>query len=557
MRTVNRKVVIGAGLAGVACLALVLVLSYATRPSRSEEQHGSATRPGRLKVSQTSSGRQRDARSKARRYPTSALETESSDPKALAEPASDRDAIPDEYVLSFYDDAARDAFMALARAQGIEILDRMELGHAVRVRTGSRAQLERVLSESPPPMQWSHNFFTRVPSFPGLERERPDGPYVAFGGKSLQWLGVPRDNAQWGNGITVAVLDTGVSRHPSLADKRIPAIALVPESEEGQYTGHGTAVASLIAGTGSVPGIAPAADVLSVAVMGEDGTGDTFTLARGIAAAVDEGARVLNLSLGSRGDSFILGQAVQYALENGAVIVAATGNDAVNAVTFPAAYEGVVAVTAVDGEGRHVYFANRGPEVDIAAPGVAIRAAAPGGEVGHFSGTSAAAPLVSGAIAGLLSRNRGMTAREAADILLANGNDMGAPGPDPVYGRGVLDMGRVENRDTAGIYDIALGPPHVPTDTETPALVLYVQNRGTEPLPAVDMPVEIDGVPSTAHFYNIGVGETVSRRYYLDPTQVSSEGVRLTYSAEIDGPDDALPGNNARKQVRVGFTPTP
>lgn len=534
---------------------MFLVLNYITRPLRGTTRDRDAEQISRLGVSRAPSGRSRHAMVEGLHYPPPGESPTEDETAASTGPSSDWDAILDEYVLSFYDDAARDAFIELARAKGIEVLDVIGLGHSVRIRSTSRRLLEQVLSESPPPTQWSHNYYVRSPLPSDLERQTPDGPYTGFGNMSLQWLGVPRNNALWGVGVTVAVLDTGVSLHPALAGSRISQIDFIEDTGDGAYAGHGTAVASLIAGNGEVDGIAPAADILSVKLMGDDGTGDTFTLAQGIVAAVDAGAQVLNLSLGTHGDSYILFEAVQYAIANGAVIVAATGNDAVNRVTYPASYEGVVAVTAVDGEGRHVYFANSGPEVDIAAPGVAVTAAATDGSVGQFSGTSAATPLVSGAIAGLLSQNPGMTGREAADILLAHGNDMGAPGTDPEYGRGVLDMGRVENRDVAGIYDVALGPPHVPAGTETPALVLYVQNRGTEILTSVDMPVEIDGVPSTVSFYDIGVGETASRLFYLDPAQISADGVHLTYSAAIDGPADRFPQNNAPREVLVGLIP--
>ena len=115
--------------------------------------------------------------------------------------------------------------------------------------------------------------------------------------------------------------------------------------------------------------------------------GDSFTLAEGIVAAVDQGAKVLSLSLGSGGEGIVLRKAVDYALKKGAVIVASAGNDALSQVTYPAAYSDVIGVSAVDAAGKLADFSNIGEGVNLAAPGIGLHSAwLDDGEV-SFSGT--------------------------------------------------------------------------------------------------------------------------------------------------------------------------
>ena len=175
--------------------------------------------------------------------------------------------------------------------------------------------------------------------------------------------------------------------------------------------------------------------------MDSDGIGDTFTVAQGIVAAADNGANIINLSLGSYGDSVVLRDAIDYANERGTSIVAATGNDGIEQVSYPAAYEKVIGVSAIDASGEFAGFSNYGDSVDIGAPGVGINTAwEQDGEV-SFSGTSAASPFVAGAIAATITRNQGYTVGQAADKVQQSALDAGAAGEDPQTGNGILQLG--------------------------------------------------------------------------------------------------------------------
>jgi hypothetical protein len=429
----------------------------------------------------------------------------------------------------------------------------MDLGHSVRIRCKDKEWLEALLKESPTSVDASPNFYARVPEKFSKVPETAESTYKTFGASSLRWLGVSGDCSSWGKGVTVAVLDTGVESSPVLAESNISRLSKLSSSTgEGEFRGHATAVASLLAGTTSdLPGVAPACKILSVQVLSADGSGDTFTLAQGIVEAVDCGARIVNLSLGTHSDCFLLEQAVEYAQQKGAIVVAAVGNDGLEGVVYPARYNGVVAVTAVDAAGKHLFFANHGSEVALAAPGLGVTAAAPKEGSVSFSGTSAAVPFVSGALAALLSQNPQMTLGEAVEVLCKYSNDAGAPGKDSETGNGILNVGWALNRNVSGIYDVTMCSPYLhPRQSKDEDMIIttYVQNRGTENLRHVQMKVSIDDVEQTLDFYDIAVGKSVGHDFRIDPEQMRRPvGVSVICAATIDGADDINPSDNINR----------
>jgi len=474
------------------------------------------------------------------------------EPSAPAEEPSS-DAIPGEYVAGFFNEQDREAFITLAVARGVEILDTFPIGHAVRVRVDSPEVLFDLFKEGPTPVEQSPNYYVRYPPPPGKDPALPDATYVGFGRKALRWMGVTGYNADWGEGITVAILDTAITQHPLIEGLEIAFMDMLdsgPVTDAGVT--HGTAVASLLAGTSrEVPGIAPAAELLNVRFLREDGSGDAFTLARAIVEAVDRDAQVINVSAGTRGNCFVMERAVEYANARNAAVVASAGNGGVEGVLYPAAYDAVVAVAAVDALGQHLFFSNRGPEVDIAAPGIAVSAAGPDGTVTNFSGTSAATPFVSGAVAAIMSKKPNLSAGEAVAILYANCDDEGAPGMDEELGHGILNMKRVLDREVGGIYDVAVGLPHVrapsPGDTSI-EVVAFVENRGTEELDKVVLHVEINEEKFTRDFYALSAGETASEEFRADFAAIEDSGTftAIVY-AVIDGITDVSPLNNGVK----------
>jgi subtilisin family serine protease len=207
-------------------------------------------------------------------------------------------------------------------------------------------------------------------------------------------------------------------------------------------------VASIIAGSLNkvgMAGVAPQATILPVSALDPAGYGDSSTVARGIIAAADAGARVINLSLGGPDKDPVLDQACAYAFAKGSVVVAAGGNSYLtgNRVQYPAGSPNVLAVASVDRTGNPSGFSNTGPHIDIAAPGEGVLAAIPGAGYDVESGTSFAAPHVAAALALVLSANPALNAAEASSVVqMTAADDISGNGRDDQLGQGIVRADR-------------------------------------------------------------------------------------------------------------------
>ncbi len=232
--------------------------------------------------------------------------------------------------------------------------------------------------------------------------------------------------------VRVGMIDTPVERHPALGRVRLTTQDY--GSSQQAPASHGTAVASLLARNG-------AASIAAVNVF--RGSADApFTspdaLVRAIGWLVAERVSVINISLtGPR--NAVLDQIIARAARTGHLIVAAAGNGGPTAApAYPAALPDVIAVTAVDANRRIYRYANQGAYVRLAARGVGISAAAPGGRSATYSGTSFATPLVAVRLSRCLGTNGG-TVRGCISALEREAIDLGSPGPDPIYGHGLIE----------------------------------------------------------------------------------------------------------------------
>ncbi|OGN97195.1 MAG: hypothetical protein A2Z77_06410 [Chloroflexi bacterium RBG_13_51_36] len=201
--------------------------------------------------------------------------------------------------------------------------------------------------------------------------------------------------------INIAILDTGVDLdHPDLANKIISNVNFSGSPTVDDVCGHGTHVAGIAAamtnnGIG-VAGLGYSAAIMNVKVMGDSGTGTYSAIASGIIWAADNGADVINMSLGGSSASSILQDAVNYAWSKGAVVVAAAGNGGSTAPMYPACYTDCMAVAATDAIDGKASWSNYGDWVDVAAPGVCIYSTLKDNNYGYKSGTSMASPHVAG-----------------------------------------------------------------------------------------------------------------------------------------------------------------
>ncbi|MET9831923.1 type VII secretion-associated serine protease mycosin [Streptomyces sp. NPDC006385] len=287
--------------------------------------------------------------------------------------------------------------------------------------------------------------------------------------RARQWaLSAMHTQEAWqttkGEGVTVAVLDTGVDAdHPDLAGNVLDGKDMVgfgAERGDRVWARHGTAMAGIIAGHGhgagngdGVMGVAPEAKILPVRVILEDGDPARAkarstrgnALAEGIRWAADHGADVINLSLGDDSKSAHPeageDEAVQYALRKGAVVVASAGNggEKGDRISYPAAYPGVIAATAVDRFGTRASFSTRRWYATVSAPGVDVVIADPDHKYYEGWGTSAAAAFVSGAVALIKAAHPGLTPAQIKKLLEDTARDAPADGRDDSRGYGFID----------------------------------------------------------------------------------------------------------------------
>jgi hypothetical protein len=392
---------------------------------------------------------------------------------------------PSEVILRFPSEETYEDFLfSMAGSQKIHLLDQLDRLRAIRLGYDEWTDLSDLLAEE---NVIAYDSLPTVPAPAAVGGAYQKG-LVGIGDGLLARVGVTSDPSNWGAGVKIAVLDTGITPHPALPGFS-RSIEITPFPKDLSKTrGHGTAVASLIASNDpAAPGLAPAAELISIRVADESGKADSFALAAGILAAVDAGVQLINISMGTTEDNPLIKEAVLYADAQHVLIVAASGNSSQAEATYPAAYPCVISVGAVDARGEHLEFSNYGSFLSMTAPGYAIHTAWPGNRYATISGTSASAPVVTGAIAATMSSGSGITmsARQAAETVMKYSNEAGIPGPDSEFGFGILDMGRVMNRNTPGIVDAAITHQQI-VKSGDPAgsdeIQVTVQNRGTAPL---------------------------------------------------------------------------
>lgn len=270
--------------------------------------------------------------------------------------------------------------------------------------------------------------------------------------QTLPW-GVDKIDAELatgkGAGVTVCVVDTGIDQdHPDLqanlvGGKNFVAKGLVVDPTKwDDDNGHGTHVAGTVAAldnTIGVVGVAPQASLLAAKVLNRQGSGYLSDVIAGIDYCVQSGAKVVSMSLGTSSDVQTMHDAVDAAYASGVLLVAAAGNDYGGAVSYPAAYSSVIAVSATDSNNNLASFSNVGPEVELAAPGVSILSTWKGGGYATASGTSMSTPHVSGVVALAMEANPLMTNAEIRALLQSTANDLGAAGKDNLFGYGLVD----------------------------------------------------------------------------------------------------------------------
>ncbi|MBI3671577.1 S8 family peptidase [Candidatus Azambacteria bacterium] len=257
-----------------------------------------------------------------------------------------------------------------------------------------------------------------------------------------------------GSGVKVAVLDTGIDlTHPDLAANIKGGFNTInPASSANDDNGHGTHVAGIIGALNNsigVVGVAPNVSLYAVKALDKNGSGYLSDVIEGLDWAIANNMNIVNMSLGTNYDIPSFYDAIARASNAGIVLVAAAGNDG-GAVDYPAAYPGVMAVSATDSSDAVTYWSSRGPEISLAAPGLNILSTWKGGGYATVSGTSMSSPHVAGSAADLMASpvdplydanaNGVWDASEVKSKLEAKATDLGAIGFDILYGFGLVNI---------------------------------------------------------------------------------------------------------------------
>lgn len=310
----------------------------------------------------------------------------------------------------------------------------------------------------------------------------PNDPYY-----SLQW-GLPLIQANLGWDITkgnsetaIAIIDSGIDTlHTDLTDKRWnnPGEGTILD-EDGidndgngyiddwmgwdfvgddnyplDFNGHGTHVSGIAAAKSNnnygISGLAWNCKIMALRVLDSNGSGSVADVNLAIYYAANNGAKVINLSLGGPSYSSSQNSAIQYAHSKGCVIIAAAGNDGDSTVNYPAGYDNVISVGSIDRNNNRSSFSNYNSSIDICAPGGDglpydsgdIYSTIPSNTYGYKAGTSMAAPFVSGLAALIFSQNPSWTNTQVENQITSTADDLGPPGWDPYYGYGRINAAR-------------------------------------------------------------------------------------------------------------------
>ncbi|MDZ4195855.1 MAG: S8 family serine peptidase, partial [Candidatus Izemoplasmatales bacterium] len=250
--------------------------------------------------------------------------------------------------------------------------------------------------------------------------------------------------------VIVAIIDTGIDTshpeftnriHPNSYNSRTKEVGITKVVDD---FGHGTMVAGIIGAikdnSRGIAGIAPNISLLIIkANNAELGSFQDSSIIEGIYYAVDQGARIINLSLGGTYANPQTKVAIDYATAHGVIVVAASGNDGISTPMYPAAFEEVISVGAVDSKKTVASYSNFGTTIDIVAPGSEIITTVRNSGYGSGSGTSFAAPQVAGALALVLSHQSGLSVGELKARITMTALDRGAIGYDEFYGYGIVN----------------------------------------------------------------------------------------------------------------------
>jgi thermitase len=414
--------------------------------------------------------------------------------------AGRRTWVTDELLVAHRAGVSSSRAESIYRSHGARIVDEISQirVHVLRVPPSALRSVKRSLSRHS-----DVEFVERNYILPPVRS--PNDPYYP-----VQWH-LPRISAPsaWDvsvgdPGVIVAILDSGVDpSHPDLAANLVPGYNFYDDNTDtADVYGHGTQVAgSAVAIGDNATGVASVAwrsSLMPVRVTDTQGLAYTSTIARGLTWAVDNGARIMNISFSNVAGSSTIRTAAQYVMEKGGLVVAAAGNCGCADPTANNPY--IISVSAITPKDGLAAFSSTGSYVDVTAPGVTIVTTERGGAYTTVSGTSFSSPITAGVLALMMSANPALGPAELESLLEATADDLGPAGYDTSFGFGLVDA--------AAAVNAAAGTSAPPPDTSAPSVSIsspadggVVSGVTVVDVAAVDdravsrVEIHVDGVP--------------------------------------------------------------
>lgn len=358
---------------------------------------------------------------------------------------NDKKSVSDEILIKYRSGTKESEKENIHRTQAlskVEELKQLQI-QKIRVPAHARARVLEALNKNPFVEFAEPNYLaegTLIPNDPLYTNQ--------YGPQKIQ---APQawDITTGNSSIIIAVVDTGVDmNHPDLQGKVIAGYDFANgDADPTDDQGHGTHVAGIIGAIGNnnigVAGVIWQNKILAVKVLNSTNTGSYSAIANGIIYAADNGAKIINLSLGGTADGITLKNAINYATNKGVIVVAAAGNNGTNTPFYPAYYENVIAVGATDSTDKLWSNSNYGSWVDVVAPGSSIRStywtATSGSIYASMTGTSMAAPHVSGVTGLLLSHDITRTPTTIRALIEQSTDDIGVTGKDTCFANGRIN----------------------------------------------------------------------------------------------------------------------
>ena len=348
--------------------------------------------------------------------------------------------------------------------------------------------------------------------------------------RSYQWgldrttFAIAREAVPNEGDAVVAVLDTGIrGTHEDLSGVLVGGADFVSGSGNGLVPDHfhGSHVAGVVAASTNnglgVEGSGAGLRVMPIRVLNSSGSGSSSAVADGIIWAADNGADVINLSLGSTQNSMVVELAVDHAVEQGVVVIAASGNsgNAGNPVMYPAALDDVISVGAIDVDDTRASFSGYGSWLDIVAPGVSVLSLHNSGDdaYAYANGTSMASPYVAAAAGLLKAVDPSLTHHQVRALLMDSAEDLGAVGDDDLFGAGLVDPARAVDllNDNGGstIVDSSDSVAGYSIVTSTGRVFAQGQTQAYGSLEGIDLaqPVVTGAITPTENGYWMAAGD--------------------------------------------------